>query len=163
VPCRTACGELRVTGKGNKQWLVPFDNGAFDALADWLQVRGSEPGPLSLPVDKADQIGAARMTPHAVFRLLQNRAARAKVKDFSPHDLRPSFISGLRDAGADPSTVQALARHASTLTTVRHDRRGERAKRRAVRLLHVPYSRREAGSTPMPCAGAGSATVVGWV
>lgn len=138
-------GELRVIGKGNKQRLVPFDNGAFDALADWLGVRGDQPGPLFLPVDKAGRIGDGRMSPQAVYKLLQKRAAQAKVKSFSPHDLRRSFISDLLDAGADIASVQARAGHASPLTTVRYDRRGEQAKRRAVKLLHVPYARRSAG------------------
>lgn len=135
-------GELKVTGKGNRQRLVPFDNGALDALADWLEVRGDEPGPLFPPIDKVGRIGTKRMTPQAVYKLLRKRAAQAKVKEFSPHDLRRSFISDLLDAGADLSTVQALAGHASPTTTVRYDRRGEQAKRRAVKLLHVPYVRR---------------------
>lgn len=135
-------GELRVIGKGNKQRLVPFDNGALDALADWSRVRGETPGPLFLPIDKAGRVGAGRLSPQAVYKILQKRANQAKVKAFSPHDLRRSFISDLLEAGADIATVQALAGHASPLTTVRYDRRGEEAKRRAVKLLHVPYSRR---------------------
>jgi site-specific recombinase XerD len=138
-------GSLRVRGKGGRERIAYATNGGRDALDDWLQVRGVEPGPLFVPVDKAGRLTLRRITGTAVLYLLRRRATAAGVARFSPHDLRRSYVSDLLDAGADISTVQRLAGHASPITTARYDRRGERAKRQAAELLHVPYARRKAG------------------
>ncbi len=139
---------LVVRGKGNKERTAYVDNGAEDALEDWLALRGDAPGPLFLPINKGGTIiyerrgVPARMTDQAVYAMLKKRASQASVKEFSPHDLRRTFISDLLDAGADIVTVQKLAGHANVQTTARYDRRGEEAKRKAVGLLHVPYRKR---------------------
>ena len=131
-------------GKGNRDRVVYATNGAADALADWLDVRGNDAGPLFLPVNKGGVVGGHRMTGQAVLYILRRRALQGGVTRLTPHDLRRTFISDLLDLGADISTVQRLAGHAQVTTTTRYDRRGEVAKRKAASMLHVPYERRAA-------------------
>ena len=135
-------GSLTVRqGKGRKARLVYATHGARLALEDWIAVRSTEPGSLFCPVDKAGRVTIRHLTAQAVYLTLQRLAGRAGVAVFSPHDLRRTFVSDLLDAGADVSSVQRLAGHASVDTTTRYDRRDERAKQRAADLLHVPYAR----------------------
>ena len=135
-----AC-QLRIRdGKGRKDRIVYATSGVKHALAAWLAVRGDEPGPLFWPANgRGRSLMARRMSDAAIRLLLQRRAKQARVRAFTPHDLRRSFISDLLDAGADMVTVQKLAGHANVQTTARYDRRPEQARRRASELLNVPF------------------------
>jgi integrase len=126
-------------GKRNKARITYLVNGARRALADWIGLRGNEPGPLFFPINKGGRLQPRRMTHQAVYNTLAKRGELAGVKDFSPHDLRRTFISDLLDAGADIAIVAKLAGHASVTTTQRYDRRPEAKKQKAAELLHVPY------------------------
>lgn len=137
-----AAGELRIVGKGNKQRGAFITSSAAAALTDWLHVRGHKPGALFCPINRGGLVTLRHMHPAAVYRLLAKRARQANVKEFSPHDLRRTFVSDLLDAGADISTVQRLAGHASVNTTARYDRRPAAAQRKAVELLPLPYQPR---------------------
>lgn len=137
-------GEVKVLhGKGRKERLVPLPPATVDALAVWISLRGSEPGPLFLPLLRGGHVVGRRLTDHALACMLKRRAHDAGVKSFSSHDLRRTFISNLLDLGADISSVQVLAGHASVTTTQRYDRRGHETRREAVGLLKLPKTRRE--------------------
>lgn len=137
-------GSLVVRGKGNKERRVYIHNGAQDALADWLAVRGDATGPLFLPVNKAGAIdySSPGMSGQAVAKIMARRADEAGVGAFSPHDCRRTYVSTLLDNGVDISTAAALAGHASVETTRIYDRRGERVAQEAAGTIHVPYTRR---------------------
>lgn len=134
-------GELLVRcGKGAKSRTAYLAGGALTALEAWLEVRGGEEGPLLRPYNRGGKIATRRLSAQTVRDLLDKRVKQAGLQALSPHDLRRSFISELLEAGADLSVVQQLAGHASVVTTTRYDRRGEKAKRKAVALLHVPFT-----------------------
>jgi site-specific recombinase XerD len=132
-------GRLVILGKRNKERTAYLTNGAAAAMADWLKIRGNEPGALFWPVNKGGKMLGRRMTNQVIYNMLSKRAELAGVRDFSPHDMRRTFVSDLLDAGADIATVAKMAGHASVTTTARYDRRPEEAKRKAAGLLHVPY------------------------
>lgn len=135
-------GELLVRrGKGAKSRTAYVAGGAALALDAWLEVRGEGDGPLLHPYCKGGHMTTRRLCAQTVRDLLDRRVKQAGLESLSPHDLRRTFISELLEAGADLSVVQQLAGHASVATTTRYDRRGEKAKRKAVALLHVPFSR----------------------
>lgn len=126
-------------GKGSKARAVPIRNGAVLALTAWLTVRGPEAGPLFYRVLRGGHLKPAGLTPDAILKALARRAAAARVRAFSPHDLRRTFAGALWDAGAAPAVVRDLMGHADLSTTAGYDRRGERAMAEAAGLLHFPY------------------------
>ncbi len=123
-------------GKGGKDRVV-YTSPARELLSAWLQVRGNHPGAIFVSINKSNRLSNKRLSDQAVMNILQDRAEQAEIAQCSPHDMRRTFISHLLDAGADISTVQQMAGHASVQTTARYDRRGDEAKRKASRLLRV--------------------------
>lgn len=135
-------GQIKFTGKGNKERTNYIENGTAAAFSDWLQVRGSEPGPLFIPVNKGGNMTMARMTPQAVYNMINRRIDQAGIKDFSPHDLRRTYISNALDGGVDLSIVSDTVGHSDPKTTKGYDRRPEQAKKKAAQCLTIPYKRR---------------------
>ena len=128
---------LVVQGKGNQERTAYLSGGARRAVDDWLAVRGREPGALFVRVGKDGRAGLAGLTAQALYEAVRKRAREAGLEEFSPHDLRRTFVGDLLDAGADVSLVQKLAGHSQVTTTTKYDRRPERAKQKASELLHV--------------------------
>ena len=138
---------LTVTGKRNKTRSIPVeDSGARGALADWLHLRGLEPGSFFTRIERAaggqHTITNERLTAEGIYYILEERRRQAGIEPFTPHDLRRTFAGDLFDANVDTVTVQKLMGHSNPTTTAGYDRRGEQVKRKAVSSLHVPYTRR---------------------
>jgi len=124
-------------GKGGKDRTVYLPDGALSIVEDWLEIRRLEAGALICHINRGGAITRRQLTSQAVLFILQKRGKEAGVENFSAHDFRRTFISGLLD-NTDIVTVQKLAGHASPELTSRYDRRGEETKRQAVQSISVP-------------------------
>lgn len=135
-------GALLVAGNGARERFVYASNGSKDALEAWLAAHGLTGGPMFCPISKGgDPTRAKRITRAGINLMLKRRAAQAGVKEFSPHDLRRTFIGELLARGADLVTVQHLAGHANPQTTARYGRRMAGQPAGQPSLLSVPYHR----------------------
>lgn len=136
---------LSIHGKGNKQRTVYAATGVDNALNDWIHLRTQIEQDeecnswLFTRVLKSGRILNTQLTPEAVYYAMKELQERAGVNAFTPHDGRRTFAGDLLDSGTDLATVQKLMGHQSATTTAKYDRRGERAKQKAIGNLHMPY------------------------
>ena len=110
-------GFVRVTGKGNKERIVPIGTHAARACSDYL-VRGRP----RLAKGKSHafflNMRGGALSRQSAWAVVQKAAERAGIdKHISPHTLRHSFATHLLEGGADVRTVQELLGHASVTTT----------------------------------------------
>lgn len=105
-------GEVRVTGKGSKQRIVPVGDPALEAISRYRHAAAIHAGPLFVSRSRR------RLTTQAIWQLMKRYLREAGLPaDLSPHKLRHTFATHLLDAGADLRSVQSLLGHASLSTT----------------------------------------------
>ena len=110
-----ASGEVRVSGKGRKDRIVPVGAKALAALEAWLAVRGR-----IARDDRALFVGArgARIAPGVVQARLKTLALKQGLtENVHPHALRHSFASHVLQSSGDLRAVQEMLGHASLSTT----------------------------------------------
>jgi integrase len=135
--------DIAIVGKGGKVRVAYVNDGAMAAVLDWLEIRGSEPGRLFVEVNKAGRVGNGRLSGEALRKMLDKRSREARLsRPVTWHDFRRTFAGNLWDAKIDGVTIQKLMGHASQNQTAKYDRRPEAARRQAVKVLHVPYTRK---------------------
>jgi integrase/recombinase XerC len=124
---------LGVTGrKGRRVHVMP--PWICDAMHRWINVRGSEPGPLFIRLDcAAEQAGEpAPLSGKAIWELVREYGSAAGVRAW-PQGLRHAGITELLDrTGGDIRAAREFAGHADANATFRFDDnlRAERAKGR---------------------------------
>ncbi|MDD9812616.1 MAG: tyrosine recombinase XerC [Gammaproteobacteria bacterium] len=111
-----AQGQVRVTGKGNKQRVVPVGGQAAAALQAWLRRRPglASAGERALFVNKNGARLGARGIQQRVNRWAQQHGLGRRLH---PHMLRHSFASHVLASSGDLRAVQEMLGHADIATT----------------------------------------------
>jgi integrase/recombinase XerD len=110
-------GYVVVTGKGNKQRLVPVSGKALKEIDNYMPDRNK------LRVIKDQNVlflnrRGSKLTRAMIFTIIKDLAASAGIrKNISPHTFRHSFATHMIEAGADLRAVQEMLGHESILTT----------------------------------------------
>ena len=109
---------VRVTGKGDKERLVPISSRALDELNAWFADRNA----MRIKPGEEDYVflnrRGAHLTRTMILIMIKRQAVAAGItKTISPHTLRHSFATALLEGGADLSAIQAMMGHEDIATT----------------------------------------------
>ena len=108
-------GRLVVTGKGEKDRMVPVPPIVADALAEYVAACPYRHDPLFLGTR------GGPLHPRLVQQLMERlQLVLGLPETATPHSLRHSFATHLLGAGADLRAIQELLGHASISTTQRY-------------------------------------------
>ena len=124
---------IRVIGKGDKQRLVPLNDGVVRLVKIYLEQRRT----MKVDAKSADILflnsrGGA-LTRVMVFTIIRDLARTAGITSHvSPHTFRHSYATHLLEGGADIRQVQELLGHESIITTEIYTHLGGEALRRSI-------------------------------
>ncbi len=107
---------VRVTGKGNKDRIVPVGRFALKALRQWAASRGELAGPGEKALFVSNR--GARISPRSVQARVKHWARRQGIDaNVYPHLFRHSFATHVLESSHDLRGVQELLGHANIATT----------------------------------------------
>jgi len=131
-------GIILITGKGNKQRLVPVGIPAEKQITTYLtQVR-----PTQQVMKKDSDIlflnrRGSKLSRQMIFYIIKNQVEKTGIrKNISPHSFRHSFATHLVQNGADLRTVQELLGHVSITTTEIYTHLNREDLRKAIMDFH---------------------------
>ena len=108
--------QLKVTGKRNKQRIIPFGEELESALKEYIRLRDEQPlsnAPALLLNNKGCRITRSQV--EVIVRKYLSKTTTLKKK--SPHVLRHSFATAMLNNGAGLESVRKLLGHESVATT----------------------------------------------
>jgi integrase/recombinase XerD len=146
---------VRVTGKGNKERIVPIGRAAVEAMRRYL-ARGR---PFLDRRHRPELFLNARggpLTRAGAFLILRKLADRAGLEPerVHPHLLRHSFATHLLEGGADLRSVQEMLGHADLATTELYTHVSDRRRRELYFQAHPHAKRRQSRRGQKPGADA---------
>ena len=108
--------QLKVTGKRNKQRIVPFGEELEQTLKTYIQLRDEQPVKQDAALFLNDK--GCRITRTQVGRVVKTGLSRVTtMKKRSPHVLRHTFATAMLNNGASLESVRKLLGHESVSTT----------------------------------------------
>ena len=115
---------VKVSGKGNKERIVPIGHKALRAVEAYLEAASSlrrkkvpdhQDGPLFI------NFRGDRLSTRSIGKIIKRYARESGLtSDISPHSIRHTFATHLLDGGADLRSVQELLGHASLSSTQKY-------------------------------------------
>ena len=108
--------EIKITGKRNKQRIVPLPASLVEKIKRWQKIRDEEWPDLELPKPLL-VIKGRRITVNQVYNIVRKSLALSSARKKSPHALRHSFASAMLNGGADLDSVREFLGHSSLATT----------------------------------------------
>ena len=109
-------GQLKMTGKRNKQRIVPFGQELATAIGQYVGRRDTEVERQTTALFVTDK--GERMTRQQVYAIVRRSLGEVTtLKKRSPHVLRHSFATAMLNNGAGLESVKKLLGHESLETT----------------------------------------------
>lgn len=108
--------EIKITGKGNKQRIVPFGDELKNTLLEFRRLRDASVE-VKTPALVVSEKGT-RMSPSKVQNIVRSNLSRVcSLKKKSPHVLRHSFATAMLNHHVGIENLKKLLGHASISTT----------------------------------------------
>lgn len=110
-------GELKVTGKRNKQRIVPLPVPLIEKISHYQHLRKEQLG-LDVYPSLFVRNNGMKLYPKLVYNMVHSVMSKvSSLQKLSPHVLRHSFATGLLNGGADINAVKELLGHSSLAAT----------------------------------------------
>lgn len=108
--------EMKVTGKRNKQRIIPLPQPLLSEIAAWQQMRDAHYP--SLPDPKPMIAGASgAVSKRTLYGIVHNALSASSALRKSPHVLRHTFATTMLNDGAALDSVKEFLGHSSLSTT----------------------------------------------